>query len=60
MFTGANALKEPFNHYIINVRASYYQETGAAVKHLVEDLGRVYVKTALASVTPGDSGALYW
>ncbi|MDQ1333846.1 MAG: branched-chain amino acid transport system substrate-binding protein [Thermodesulfobacteriota bacterium] len=39
MFTGANALREPFNRYIINVRASYYQETGAAVKHFVEDLG---------------------
>jgi len=39
MFTGANALREPFHRYLINVRASYYQETGAAVKHLVEDLG---------------------
>lgn len=39
MFTGANALREPFHRYIINVRASYYQETGAAVRHLIEDLG---------------------
>jgi len=39
MFTGANALREPFNRYLINVRASYYQETGAAVKHFIEDLG---------------------
>jgi branched-chain amino acid transport system substrate-binding protein len=38
MFTGANALREPLNRYLINVRASYYQETGAAVKHLVEDM----------------------
>lgn len=38
MFTGANALREPFNRNVINVRASYYQETAAAVKHLVEDL----------------------
>ncbi len=38
LFTGANALREPFMRYIINVRASYYQETGAMVKHLVEDL----------------------
>jgi branched-chain amino acid transport system substrate-binding protein len=38
MFTGANALREPLNRYVINVRASYYQETGAAVKHLVEEL----------------------
>jgi branched-chain amino acid transport system substrate-binding protein len=39
MFTGANALREPFSRYLINVRASYYQETGAAVRHLITDLG---------------------
>jgi len=38
MFTGANALREPLKRYLINVRASYYQETGAAVKHLVEKI----------------------
>ena len=36
MFTGANALREPLNRYVINVRASYYQETGAAVTYLVK------------------------
>ncbi|WP_051184368.1 ABC transporter substrate-binding protein [Desulfatiglans anilini] len=39
MFTGAYALREPVNRYLFNVRASYYQETAAAVKHLVGDLG---------------------
>lgn len=39
VFTGANALREPFNKYIINIRASYYQETEAAVRRLVRDLG---------------------
>jgi branched-chain amino acid transport system substrate-binding protein len=39
MFTGANALRDPFNRYVINVRASYYQETRTAVRHLVRDLG---------------------
>jgi branched-chain amino acid transport system substrate-binding protein len=39
MFTGANALREPVNRYLINIRASYYQETGAMVQHLVEDQG---------------------
>lgn len=38
MLTGANALREPFNKYLFNVRASYYEETSAAVRHLVEDL----------------------
>ncbi len=37
-FTGANALRDPYNRYIINIRASYYQETAAAVQHLVNDL----------------------
>lgn len=39
MFTGANALREPFLPYVINVRASYYQETGTAVNHMVRGLG---------------------
>lgn len=39
MFTGATDLRAPTNPYVINVRASYYQETAQAVKHLVEDLG---------------------
>jgi ABC-type branched-subunit amino acid transport system substrate-binding protein len=39
LFTGANALREPFHRYIINVRASYYQETAEAVRRFVEDLG---------------------
>jgi len=38
MFTGANALRDPFNSYVINVRASYYEETRAAVTHLLKDL----------------------
>ncbi|SMF07048.1 ABC transporter substrate-binding protein [Desulfovibrio gilichinskyi] len=39
MFTGANALRKPFNRYVINVRPSYYQETKEAVSHMVRDLG---------------------
>lgn len=39
MFTGANGLREPFMRYVINIRASYYQETEAMVRHLVKDLG---------------------
>ncbi len=38
MFTGASILREGDNPFLINVRASYYQETGAVVKHLVEKL----------------------
>jgi branched-chain amino acid transport system substrate-binding protein len=39
MFTGANALREPLQRYLINVRASYYQETAAAVRNLVKKAG---------------------
>jgi branched-chain amino acid transport system substrate-binding protein len=39
LFTGAQILRNPFQRYIINIRASYYQETGAVVKELVESLG---------------------
>lgn len=38
-FTGAHDLREPFQRYVVNVRPSYYQETAAAVRHLVDDLG---------------------
>jgi branched-chain amino acid transport system substrate-binding protein len=39
LFTGASALRQPFLRYIINIRASYYEETGGAIRHFVEDLG---------------------
>lgn len=39
IFTGADALRTPYNPWVINVRASYYQETAAAVAHMVENLG---------------------
>lgn len=34
-FTGAELLREPFNKYIFNVRASYYDETEKIVEQLV-------------------------
>lgn len=45
MFTGANRLRQPANRYLINVRASYYQETRAAVDLIVNarKLNRVAV-----------------
>jgi branched-chain amino acid transport system substrate-binding protein len=39
LFTGAQILRNPFQRYIINIRASYHQETGAVVKEFVEALG---------------------
>ncbi len=45
MFTGANRLRQPVNRYLINIRASYYQETRAAVDLIVRQkhLDRVAV-----------------
>lgn len=38
-FTGAEFLRKPFNRYVVNIRASYYQETEAWIAHLTKDLG---------------------
>jgi ABC-type branched-subunit amino acid transport system substrate-binding protein len=38
-FTGAEFLRTPYKRAVINVRASYYQETEAMVERLVADLG---------------------
>ena len=39
MLTGANRLRDPVNPWLINVRASYYQETRAAVELIVRQKG---------------------
>jgi len=38
-FTGAEFLRNPYNRYVVNVRASYFQETEAWIEHLTNDLG---------------------
>jgi len=38
-FTGAEFLRNPYKRYVINVRASYFQETEAWIEHLTKDLG---------------------
>src|SRR5579862_2368383 len=38
-FTGAEFLRNPYNRYVVNVRASYFQETEAWIDHLTRDLG---------------------
>ncbi len=37
-FTGAEFLRRPYNRYVVNVRASYFQETEAWIEHLTKDL----------------------
>jgi ABC-type branched-subunit amino acid transport system substrate-binding protein len=38
-YTGAEFLRDPALRNVVNLRASYYQETETWVKHLTEDLG---------------------
>lgn len=38
-FTGAEFLRNPYNRYVVNIRASYFQETEAWIDHLTKDLG---------------------
>ncbi len=38
-FTGAEFLRYPYNRYVVNVRASYFEETEAWIEHLTKDLG---------------------
>jgi len=38
-FTGAEFLREPHTPLVMNIRASYFQETEAMVEHLTKDLG---------------------
>jgi len=38
-FTGAEFLRNPYNRYVVNIRASYFQETEAWAEHLTKDLG---------------------
>ena len=38
-FTGAEFLRTPYKATVVNVRASYFQETETMVEHLTKDLG---------------------
>src|SRR3954468_22793545 len=38
-FTGVEFLREPYKPQVLNIRASYFQETEAMVEHLTKDLG---------------------
>ncbi len=38
-FTGAEFLREPFKPNVVNIRASYFEETEAMLEHLTKDRG---------------------
>ncbi|MBZ0297419.1 MAG: ABC transporter substrate-binding protein [Anaerolineae bacterium] len=54
-FSGAELLRSPFNRYIFNVRASYYDETERIVEHLIS-LGRDKIGVLYQNDAYGQAG----
>ncbi|MGO8915065.1 MAG: ABC transporter substrate-binding protein [Stellaceae bacterium] len=42
-FTGAELLRDPYKPGVVNIRASYFQETETMVEHLTKDLGVTHI-----------------
>jgi branched-chain amino acid transport system substrate-binding protein len=55
-FTGAGLLRNPFNRYVVNVRASYAQELEALVEHLTKDMGARRIAVFYQDDTYGRDG----
>jgi len=55
-FSGAEFLRNPYNRYVVNVRASYFQETEAWIEHLTKDLGITRVAILYQDDTFGLAG----
>src|SRR6266700_290425 len=55
-FTGAEMLREPYNPLVMNVRASYFQETEAMVEHLTKDLGATKIAILYQDDAFGQAG----
>lgn len=55
-FSGAEFLRNPYNRYVVNVRASYFQEAEAWIEHLTKDLGITRVAVLYQDDTFGLAG----
>ena len=55
-FTGAQFLRDPELDYVLNLRASYYQETEEMVARLTEDLGITRVAVLFQNDSYGEAG----
>ena len=55
-FTGAEFLREPYKPLVINLRASYFQETEAMVEHLTKDLGATKIAIMYQDDAFGQAG----
>ena len=55
-FTGAEFLREPYKPLVMNIRASYFQETEAMVEHLTKDLGATKIAIMYQDDAFGQAG----
>jgi ABC-type branched-subunit amino acid transport system substrate-binding protein len=55
-FTGAEILRSPYKPLIVNVRASYFEETEAMVEHLTKDLGTTKIAIMYQDDAFGQAG----
>lgn len=55
-FTGAEFLRNPFTKGVVNVRASYFQETEALVERLTTDLGHTKIAAFYQNDSYGKAG----
>jgi ABC-type branched-subunit amino acid transport system substrate-binding protein len=55
-FTGAEVLRSPYKPLVVNVRASYFEETEAMVEHLTTDLGATKIAIMYQDDAFGQAG----
>jgi len=55
-FTGTEALRTPYKASVVNVRASYFEETEAMVEHLTKDLGATKIAIMYQDDAYGQAG----
>ena len=55
-FTGAEFLREPYKPLVMNIRASYFQETEAMVERLTKDLGATKIAIMYQDDAFGQAG----
>lgn len=55
-FTGAEFLRDPYKPLVVNIRASYFQETEAMVERLTKDLGATKIAIMYQDDAFGQAG----
>jgi ABC-type branched-subunit amino acid transport system substrate-binding protein len=55
-FTGTEALRAPYKASVVNIRASYFEETETMVEHLTKDLGATKIAIMYQDDAYGQAG----